>query len=51
MNKQKKESESKELPVLAGQLTLDDIIGNADDGTYGNPADEFIVEANAELRI
>ncbi len=49
--KTQKESADKVLPVLDGQLSLDDIMNNADDGTYGKPADEFIVEANAELRI
>ncbi len=49
--KTQKESDDKVLPVLDGQLSLDDIMNNADDGTYGKPADEFVVEANAELRI
>ncbi len=32
-----------ELDVLVGQISLEDIVGNADDGTYGKPIDEFKV--------
>lgn len=49
--KTQKEIEDKPLPVLKGQLTLDDLMNNVDDGTYGKPADEFIVEANEEIRL
>ncbi len=49
--KTQKENVNEELPVLDGQLTLDDILKNADDGTCGKPVDEFIVEVNAEIRI
>lgn len=44
MKKTQKENVSQELPMLDGQISLEDIIANADDGTYGKPADEFEVQ-------
>ena len=32
------------LPI-DGQISLDDILANADDGTYGKPADEYEVQS------
>lgn len=43
MKKTQKESKT-ELVTLDGQITLDDVLGNVDDGTYGKPADEFEVK-------
>lgn len=43
--KTQKEIESQELPTLDGQVSLDDVLNNADDGTYGKPADEYGVKA------
>ncbi len=51
MKTQKESLQDESLPVLDGQLTLDDILSNVDDGTYGKPIDEFVVEANKELRL
>lgn len=42
--KTQKENAAKELPTLEGQLSLDDVLSNADDGTYGKPADEYEVQ-------
>ena len=36
---------SKEQTILDGQLSLDDVLGNIDDGTYGKPADNFEVQS------
>ena len=47
----KAQNETEAMPMLEGQITLDDILNNADDGTYGKPADEFVIEANKELRV
>jgi hypothetical protein len=41
----KTQKESQELETLDGQLSLDDIIANADDGTYGKPIDEYEVQS------
>lgn len=43
MKTQKEIEQTTEPPTLAGQISLDDIIANADDGTYGKPIDEFTV--------
>lgn len=43
MKAQKENEQTKELPVLDGQLTLDDVLGSYDDGTYGKPIDEYEV--------
>ncbi len=43
MKDTKKKDIPDELPMLDGQISLDDIIANADDGTYGKPIDEFTV--------
>lgn len=42
--KAQKEKEVNELPKLEGQISLNDILANTDDGTYGKPADEFEVQ-------
>lgn len=34
-----------DLPTLGGQISLEDILSEADDGTYGKPADEFGVQS------
>lgn len=44
MKAQKEKDQAKELPVLYGQLTLDDVLNNNDDGTYGKPIDEYVVQ-------
>lgn len=43
MKAQKEKDRAKELPVLDGQLSLDDVLGSYDDGTYGKPIDEYEV--------
>lgn len=43
MKKSQKEN-NVELVTLDGQITLDDVLSNADDGTYGKPADEYEVQ-------
>lgn len=35
---------AQDYPILAGQISLEDILANADDGTYGKPADEYEVK-------
>lgn len=40
--KKTKESTT-ETVTLAGQISLDDVLADADDGTYGKPADEYEV--------
>lgn len=47
----KTQKESQEFGTLDGQITLDDVLANVDDGTYGKPADEFVIEASKELRV
>lgn len=47
----KTQKEIEAMPTLEGQITLDDILNNVDDGTYGKPADEFVIEVNKELRV
>lgn len=42
--KTQKENIAQSPPTLDGQISLDDIIANADDGTYGRPADEHEVQ-------
>lgn len=32
------------IETLDGQLSLEDVLGNIDDGTYGKPSDEFEVQ-------
>lgn len=44
MKTQKEIEQTAEPPMLDGQISLDDIIGNADDGTYGKPIDEYGVQ-------
>lgn len=34
---------NRDFPILDGQLSLEDILANVDDGTYGKPSDEFEV--------
>ncbi len=41
MKAQKANEQTRELPVLRGQLTFDDVLDNYDDGTYGKPIDEY----------
>lgn len=43
MKAQKENEQVVEQTAIAGQISLDDIIANADDGTYGKPIDEFTV--------
>lgn len=43
--KTQKENANQEPPTLDGQISLDDILANADDGTYGKPADEYRVQS------
>ena len=40
MKNTKKESAA-EIETLDGQISFSDILANADDGTYGKPADEY----------
>ncbi len=47
MKKQMENANSDSL-VLDGQLSLDDLMNNVDDGTYGKPVEEYVVESNAE---
>lgn len=42
MKKTQKES-NQACPALDGQISLDDVLAGADDGTYGKPADEYEV--------
>ena len=44
MKKTQKES-TVETVTLEGQISLDDVLAGADDGTYGKPADEYEVPA------
>lgn len=37
MKTQKETEKATELPVLDGQLSLDDVLSSYDDGTYGKP--------------
>lgn len=43
MKDTKKKNMPDELPMIDGQISLDDIFGNYDDGTYGKPIDEYAV--------
>ena len=43
--KTQKENIAQEPPTLDGQISLDDILANADDGTYGKPADNYEVQS------
>lgn len=36
---------SSDVPIIDGQISLDDILANVDDGTYGKPSDEFEVRS------
>lgn len=45
MKTQKETVQDKSLPVLDGQLSLDDVLANHDDGTYGKPIDEYEVQS------
>ena len=45
MKTQKEIEQTVEPPMLDGQISLDDIIANADDGTYGKPIDEYKVQS------
>lgn len=45
------QAQGEQIPPLAGQISLSDILNNIDDGTCGKPADEFVIEANKELRV
>ena len=40
----KTQKENDELQTLDGQISLDDILANVDDGTYGKPVDEYGVQ-------
>lgn len=42
--KTQKETEQKALPILDGQITLEDILNNYDNGTYGKPVEEYEVK-------
>ena len=44
MKSQKENEQTRELPVLRGQLTFDDVLDNYDDGTFGKPIDEYEVQ-------
>lgn len=44
MEKTQKENIAQEATTLDGQISLDDVLANADDGTYGRPADEHEVQ-------
>lgn len=42
----KTQKENKVEPtVIDGQISLDDILNSADDGTFGKPADEYEVQS------
>lgn len=43
MKTQKENGQETTLPTLDGQLSLEDILANVDDGTYGKPSDEYEV--------
>lgn len=43
MKKTQKEN-SQEFTILDGQISLEDVLANADDGTYGKPADNYEVQ-------
>lgn len=45
MKDTKKKDMPDELPMIDGQISLDDILGNYDDGTYGKPIDEYGVQS------
>lgn len=45
MKTQKEIEQTVEPPMLDGQISLDDIIANADDSTYGKPIDEYKVQS------
>lgn len=45
MKTQKEAMQGQTLPVLDGQLSLDDVLANHDDGTYGKPIDEYEVKS------
>ena len=44
MKKTQKENATQTV-TLEGQISLDDVLASADDGTYGKPADEYEVPA------
>ncbi len=44
MKNTKKEQDT-DLPILNGQISLEDILESADDGTYGKPLDTFEVQS------
>ncbi len=44
MKNTKKEQDT-DLPILIGQISLEDILANTDDGTYGKPSDEYEVQS------
>lgn len=44
--KTQKEIPYNELQVLAGQLTIDDMLGSCDDGTYGAPVEVYAVDVD-----
>ena len=41
----KTQKETEVTPILDGQISLDDILANVDDGSYGRPADEYEVQS------
>lgn len=43
MKNTKKENETTQT-TLDGQISLDDVLGNVDDGTYGKPSDDLEVQ-------
>lgn len=43
MKKTQKENKTENV-TLDGQISLEDVLANADDGTYGKPADEHEVQ-------
>lgn len=45
MKTPKEIEQTTEPTTLAGQISLDDIIANTDDGTYGKPSDEYEVQS------
>lgn len=47
MSKKTTEAE-KDLPKMKADLTLDDLLNSADDGTNGKPLDEYEIEFDDE---
>lgn len=45
MKTQKETMQEQTLPILDGQISLDDVLANHDDGTYGKPIDEYGVQS------